>query len=159
MEMDGKRPNFQENSLLVLGMCKFYWKMCQKHRDFGGFSFPSNAERTAENNNSISFMGIMSFLAKNPYKSSFMTVTGWGVDPIVAMLAGVFSSFISSITSTVSSLRTYRQEQQKKQSQLLRFFNERRGVGMEFFHPWNSEFTPGIFTRGKGDWYWKIQRF
>ncbi|CAK9039765.1 cGMP-gated cation channel alpha-1 (Cyclic nucleotide-gated cation channel 1) (Cyclic nucleotide-gated channel alpha-1) (CNG channel alpha-1) (CNG-1) (CNG1) (Cyclic nucleotide-gated channel [Durusdinium trenchii] len=44
---------------------------------------------------------------------------------VILLAMGVFSSFISSITSTVSSLRTYRQEQSKKQSQLLRFFNER----------------------------------
>ena len=44
---------------------------------------------------------------------------------VILLAMGVFSSFISSITSTVSSLRTYRQEQSKKQTQLLRFFNER----------------------------------
>ena len=46
---------------------------------------------------------------------------------VILLAMGVFSSFISSITSTVSSLRTYRLEQSKKQSQLLRFFNERTG--------------------------------
>ncbi|CAE7421219.1 per1 [Symbiodinium pilosum] len=44
---------------------------------------------------------------------------------VILLAMGTFSSFISSITTTVSTLRSAREEQFKKHSFLVRFFNER----------------------------------